>query len=250
MILMLWACAGDVEAPADAPGDAVTTEAPASSEAVLPDEIACSHILVKYEGSAGSTGVTRSRDDALARIEGAAERITAGEDFRQVAARVSEDASGGRGGWLGVGDQKTWVPAFTEVAFALDIGAMSPPVETEFGFHLIRREPLDPISLKHIIVRHQDSPGAKKEEIRERTPEEARVIAEALHARIAAGEAFEDIAREASDGAYGPRGGDLGEFLKSQLEEDFDAQVDQLEPGELSEPFATDNGYHILLRYE
>lgn len=84
------------------------------------------HILVEGEG-------------ARSKLEEAAQRIADGADFEDVAAEVSEDPGsaeeGGDLGWIERGDM---VPAFEEAAFALDEGALSEPVESEFGWHLIR----------------------------------------------------------------------------------------------------------------
>lgn len=250
MIALLWACSGQPEAL-----DETTTAPPPEATVVeeqgpLPEQIAASHILVKYAGAANSAGVTRTRDRAHQRIVEGRERILGGEDFRLVAFDLSEDASASRGGWIGVGDQQTWVPAFTAAAFSLEVGELSEPVETEFGWHLIRREAHEPVFLKHIVVRHRDSPGGKQGAVKERSPEEAVAIAEAALARIEAGEDFSAVARELSDGAYGPRGGDLGEFLRGQLGAEFDAAVAELDPGEVSPVFETQYGAHLLLRYE
>ena len=124
MIWLLWACTGEL----DEPVTSLPNEDPLEP-AVVPDggepleEIAASHILVKYEGASGSVGITRSRGQALEMIEEARARIVAGEDFRVVASEVSNDSSSVRGGWIGVGDYSTWVPEFSDVAFALDAKA-------------------------------------------------------------------------------------------------------------------------------
>lgn len=70
--------------------------------------------------------------DALARIE-------SGEEFEVVAAEVSVDTGnaykGGDLGWFGLGNM---VAEFEEVAFAIPVGEISDPVETQFGWHLIK----------------------------------------------------------------------------------------------------------------
>ena len=251
MIWLLWACTGEL----DEPVTSLPNEDPLEP-AVVPDggepleEIAASHILVKYEGASGSVGITRSRGQALEMIEEARARIVAGEDFRVVAWEVSNDRSSVRGGWIGVGDYSTWVPEFSDVAFALEVGELSAVVETPFGFHIIRREPRDPVALKHIVIRHGGSPGSSDAEVSARTRGDARALANQARERVHGGEDFEEVAKDLSDGTYGPRGGDLGEFLGGQLGVEFDEAVDELEPGELSEVFETRHGYHVILRYE
>lgn len=73
----------------------------------------------------------------------ARDRIEGGEDFAAVATEVSTDQSAAGGGELGPFQPGQFMPAFEEAALALEPGEVSEPVQTEFGFHLIRTgEPL------------------------------------------------------------------------------------------------------------
>jgi parvulin-like peptidyl-prolyl isomerase len=67
-------------------------------------------------------------------------RIDAGEDFTAIAVEVSTDtgsgANGGDLGWFGRGRM---VPEFEEAAFSLDIGEVSDPVQSTFGWHIIQK---------------------------------------------------------------------------------------------------------------
>ncbi len=67
------------------------------------------------------------------------ERLNNGEDFELVAAEVSLDSSNAfRGGDLGWFGRNRMDPAFEEVAFSLEPGEISEPVETQFGWHVVK----------------------------------------------------------------------------------------------------------------
>lgn len=70
---------------------------------------------------------------------GALERIRGGEDFAAVAEEVSIDpGSGAEGGDLGCTSAADFVPEFSEATMTAEIGEITEPVETQFGFHIIR----------------------------------------------------------------------------------------------------------------
>ncbi len=82
-------------------------------------------------------------DAARAAAEAAAARVRAGEDFAAVAAEVSADAGtkaqGGDLGWIGRG----MLPGpFEEALFSMQVGEVSDPVLSEFGYHVIRFDEL------------------------------------------------------------------------------------------------------------
>lgn len=73
--------------------------------------------------------------------------------------------------------------------------------------------------------------------------EEAREIRSALTARKAA---FEDLARERSQGPEASRGGHLGAFARGELPPSFESEIFALKPGAISEVVSTDFGYHLF----
>ncbi len=79
-------------------------------------------------------------DDAegLAFAQTLHQRILDGEDFADLALRFSNDpGSGTQGGDLGWAGRGRYVPEFDEVAFSLEVGEMSAPVKSTFGYHII-----------------------------------------------------------------------------------------------------------------
>jgi peptidyl-prolyl cis-trans isomerase SurA len=76
-------------------------------------------------------------------------------DFEEVARQVSQDGAAAQGGDLGWNRRGVMVPEFDRVMFMLNPGIVSPPVETRFGWHLIRVDRVQPAEVKarHILIR-------------------------------------------------------------------------------------------------
>jgi len=90
----------------------------------MPNKIKCSHILVKKQS------------DALTILE----RLKNGEKFGKVARELSIDSgSAKRDGSLGYFGKGMMVKPFEEAAFKVEIGNISEPVKSEFGYHIIKR---------------------------------------------------------------------------------------------------------------
>jgi peptidyl-prolyl cis-trans isomerase C len=92
-----------------------------SQESSTAFEVRASHLLVGSEGEA----------------EQCRQEILEGQSFAEVAKRVSKCPSGSKGGDLGYFTRGQMVPQFDKVAFELPVGELSPPVQTQFGWHLL-----------------------------------------------------------------------------------------------------------------
>jgi protein-export membrane protein SecD len=105
------------------------------------EQMAASHILIAYKGaSAAGEGVTRTKEQALALAQDLKKQLDQGADFAALAKKYSDDGSGQKGGSLGTFVRGAMVAPFEQAAFALPQGGISDPVETQFGYHLIRAD--------------------------------------------------------------------------------------------------------------
>ena len=107
----------------------------------MPDAIAAQHVLVAYKGAdKAPKGVTRSKADAKKRAEEVAAKAKAGTDFSSLVAEYSDDpAAKERQGSVGKFTREKMAKPFSDAAFALGVNETSAPVETPFGFHVIKR---------------------------------------------------------------------------------------------------------------
>ncbi len=106
-----------------------------------PDEIGARHVLVMHvDSQAKPEEVTRSREEALARVKECLHKLRSGADFTEmVIAYSDEPGAAERAGDLGVFRQEVMVKAFADAAFTLKVGEISEIVETDYGFHIIKR---------------------------------------------------------------------------------------------------------------
>lgn len=110
-----------------------------------PEQRRARHILVTLEP--GADGAAEAA--AKARIETIRARLVAGEAFASVAQEVSQDpGSASQGGDLGLFGMGVMDPAFEGATFALDLGQLSEPVRSPFGYHLIEVTEIQPETLK------------------------------------------------------------------------------------------------------
>jgi len=112
-----------------------------SEDAEMPEEVKASHILISYKGAdRADSKITRSKEEAKTeaeRIRGLI--LNEKKGFAEMAKKFSDGPSKSKGGDLGKFKFEVMAKAFSETAFALEVGAVSEVVETGFGFHVIKR---------------------------------------------------------------------------------------------------------------
>ncbi len=196
-----------------------------------------SHILMQVTPSEESV------QKAYQKILEIKKKLDEGADFAELARKYSEDpGTAANGGDLGFVSRGTLVKEFEEAAFALKPGEISDIVQTQFGFHIIQllERQGERIHVRHILIQLQPTPE-----------DEQRVINKLKEIRqeILDGKAtFEEMALKYSDDPNVQKDhGHLGTFQEGGFQiKEFEEAVKNLKEGEISEPFRTDFGYHII----
>jgi hypothetical protein len=213
------------------------------------EKLSASHILLMHQGSERKPPeVTRTKEEALALAKDLAEKIKGGADFATLAREHSDCPSGKeKGGDLGVFPANRMVPEFSRAVLAMEPGQVSEPVESPFGYHIIKRQVVDEVHARHILVMHAES-KRKPPEIT-RTKDEARKLIEDIEKKLKGGADFAELAKEFSDCPSGKRGGgDLGSFGRGRMAGPFEEAAWALGPNDVSGIVETDFGFHIIQR--
>ncbi len=117
------------------------------------EQMSASHILVSFKGAAGAEpGVTRTKEEAMAKANQLKAQLDKGANFAALARRESDGPSKAQGGYLGTFGHNVMAPSFEKVAFGLKQGEISSVVETQFGYHIIRADTAAAISPAHADV--------------------------------------------------------------------------------------------------
>jgi len=193
-------------------------------------------------------------DVAQKKIEGVKGLIDRGEmDFAAAAARYSDGQNALEGGDLGWRSADEIPTAFANMISGMQPGQVIGPIRGASGFQLVQlietrsaadasasaAQMVTQYQARHILVRVNDPAGDA----------EAKAKIDTLRARIAGGADFATVARENSDDLNTrPNGGDLGWFNADTYGPDFGAQLAGMQDGQVSQPFKTQAGWHIVQR--
>jgi peptidyl-prolyl cis-trans isomerase SurA len=200
-----------------------------------------SHILVNLPEGATGAQIDATREKA----QNIYQQILDGADFGEMAIRYSESdtsLSGGQLGWI-EGQQ---IPSFfVDILTGMEAGDVSEPFRTSSSFHIVKvnelrsaiqRSEINQTRARHILI-------TPNEIIDDAT---AKQQLEGALERIEEGEDFGELAKLLSDGPTAPVGGDLGWSDPGSFVPEFEQVMNDLEVGEISEPFRSPFGWHIV----
>jgi peptidyl-prolyl cis-trans isomerase SurA len=207
----------------------------------LSEEFRLANILIPVSEGASSSEIQAAERQA----QEVYQQLQQGADFAQlaIARSASETAlEGGEMGWRKAGQLP---PPFDSMISQLNPGEVTEPVRTPGGFIILKliekrggdTQVRDEVHVRHILI--------KPSEIR--SEEETRRLVERLYQRIVDGEDFAELAKNFSeDPGSALNGGDLNWIDPNALVPEFREVMSNTASGELSKPFKSPYGWHVL----
>jgi peptidyl-prolyl cis-trans isomerase SurA len=200
-----------------------------------------SHILIAVPQAA----TPEQLEEAGKRAEDVFAKATAGEDFARLAVAYSNSQTALEGGSLGWRKGPELPTFLAEAIASMKQGDVTKPLRTPSGYHIIKLNETrgnqnlieNQVHVRHILV--------KPNELQDDATVEQKL--NTIRDRILKGEDFAANAKVTSeDPGSGAEGGDLGWAGPGSYVPEFERQIAQLQPDEISMPFRTQYGWHIV----
>ena len=204
------------------------------------DKYHVAHILIATPEAASPDDIKKSYNKA----EKAISLINNGENFRNTALKYSEGQQALNGGDLGWRSAAELPPLFLSAINKLEKNQISPPLRSASGFHILKL--VDKKTQQHLVKQtHARHILIRSDEIT--SEEQARIKMNKLKTRLNNGEDFEKLAKEFSqDPGSKNSGGDLGWSSPGIFVPRFEKVMNSLKIKQISEPFRSQFGLHIL----
>lgn len=180
----------------------------------------------------------------LARLDSIRTCVLNGEDWSELAKKYSSDPSVARNnGHYGYTASGIYPYSWEYVAYTTPVGEICKPFRTDFGNHLIRvngkRKDPGQVEVEHIMLMTRNLTDSAKAVAYSKIVE--------IHDSVINGANFEEMAKKYSDDkGSAVRGGKLPIFGINRMVPEFEKVSFQLKDGEISAPFETQFGYHIV----
>ena len=227
----------------DSEVDAYIREQTGASVSAIELNLAMILVAVPEGASVAEAARLQARADEVAR------RARAGEDFSKLAQEYSDaNKRGADGGVLGLRSADRYPELFVRSTQRARVGDIVGPVKSDAGYHLLkvleRRQSKDlpevripQTHVRHILLRV--GPTQSEQVARDRAADFRR--------RIQAGQAsFEELARQHSQDDSAADGGELGWANPGQFVPEFEQAMNNLDPGQISEPLVSRFGVHLI----
>jgi len=204
-------------------------------------EFLIQHILIGLPDGASPAEIGAARDKTISIVQ----QLKEGADFARLALLHSNGRNALEGGSLGWLKNNQLPSIFVDVVAGMSKGDISPPLRSSSGFHIIKladmkgnkQQFITQTKARHILINTSEMVS----------DEDARTRLEQLYLRIQGGDDFARLARSHSDDKGSAiKGGELGWVSPGSVVNKFQTEMDKLQPGELSKPFRTEFGWHIV----
>lgn len=220
----------------------VETELAREAKATTTDsEYRLAHILVLVPQQATPDQIEQRRRRAVEALS----QLRGGANFSQVAAQYSDAPDALQGGNLGWRASARLPTLFLDVLERMQPGDVSDVLKSPNGFHIVKllekRGKAAPTGVQQTHVRHillRAREGLSESD--------ARVRLQRIRERVLAGADFGEMAKQNSEDASAGKGGDLGWVAAGDTVPEFERVMTTLKPGEVSEPFQTPFGWHLV----
>ena len=208
------------------------------------NEVNASHIMVKLDANPSPDDTLKAYNKIISIKKSLEEKD---QSFEETAAEISEDPSAiDNKGNLGYFTAFKMLYSFEDVAYNTKIGEISNPVRTRYGYHLLKvndiRAAKGRVKTAHIMIANS------KDQTRKNV---AQLKINEIHQQLLNGADFTSLAQEfSSDRNSAKKGGELG-WIKSggNYYKEFEDAVFGLEnDNEISKPFKTPGGWHVVKR--
>jgi peptidyl-prolyl cis-trans isomerase SurA len=206
------------------------------------DEFHLAHILIALPEAASPDQIQAAKQKAEAVLN----RLRLGADFAETAIAVSNGQKALEGGDLGWRKGGQLPTLFSDTVINMQVGQMSGLIRSPSGFHIIKlldrrskeqRHTIQQTLARHILVRPNEVVSNA----------EAKQRITRLYNRIKDGADFGQLARASSDDTGSAvKGGSLGWVNPGVMVPEFEEQMNLLQPGQISEPFESQFGWHIV----
>jgi len=208
-------------------------------------EINISQIMVRIPDNATAEVIAQRR----ARAEEVMRQLRTGADFAKMAATYSDASDALQGGVVGWRQPERLPPVFAEALSKLKPGQVTPIIKSVGAFHILKAvdrrslaeaqavAAVQQTHVRHILIKVTPTMSVadakrKLTELKERLDNHAAK--------------FEDLARLVSNDGSAAKGGDLGWLYPGDVTPEFEAAINTLKIGEVSQPVETSFGVHLI----
>lgn len=206
-------------------------------------ELNLAHVLVLVPEGASEARI----QELQARAQSAADRARSGGDFAALAREFSDAPEGARGGEFGLRPADRLPGLFVDATRSLRVGEVAGPVRSPAGFHVLKLLEKRQAGLPDVVVSQTRSRHILLRTSPQLSAEAAAARLSQYREQILRGEAsFPALAREHSQDGSAREGGELGWASPGQFVPEFEAAMNLLKAGEISQPVATRFGVHLI----